>query len=99
MKKEPFSEYLQYIGKSNDRFTFNNLYVISYYSGQFTDKPVDENNFHVQVWTHKNVIVSFTKEHFNYFHKNFKFIEEKDLNKLQRKLKLNKISKINGKKH
>lgn len=78
--------YLLYIGKSNKRFTYNKVYVyLNYYT--------ESNDFFISVYTDKKILVNFRNEHFDYFYKNFKFINDQELIKLRRKIKINKINK------
>jgi len=74
--------YLQFIGKSNNKFTYNNVY--KYY--EICDL--------LTISTNKNQLVQYDKRLSDYFYDNFKFIKEKEYQKIQRKIKLKKISNI-----
>jgi len=76
---------LQYIGKSNRKFTHNHTYI---YHGSF-----GSDIFYMTVHANKNQIIHYTFNHAEYFNDNFKFMDENDYNKLIRKLKLKKINK------
>jgi hypothetical protein len=76
-------EKLLYIGKSNKKFTHNKIY--KYYGQPF---------YIMIVYDNKNSMIMFTNEKlYDYFEKNFKFVDDQEYNKIIRKNKLNKINK------
>jgi len=78
---------LQYIGKSNKKFTHNHTY--SYFGCYYGRDDI----FNIEIYSNKNQIIHYNSE--EYFNDNFKIMNEDDYNKLIRKLKLKKI-KRNG---
>jgi len=74
--------YLKYVGKSNDKFTHNNVY------------KYNEVTSILVVNTNKNQSVIFDKRFSDYFCDNFTFIDEQEYAKVQRKIKLKKILNI-----
>ena len=82
-------KYLLYIGKSNKNFTHNRFYD---FYGLY-----DNNINYISITifkTNKGTLKRFIKKDIDYFNKNFKFLNELEYNKLQRKLKLKKISGV-----
>jgi hypothetical protein len=80
-------KYLLYIGKSNKNFTHNRFYDFygSYdYKLSYISLTIHKTNKGTSKWLNKN--------QFDWFNENFKFINELEYNKLQRKLKLKRIS-------
>jgi hypothetical protein len=87
------NRYVLYIGKSNNQFTYDRLYAIYYDPNNWSS--TNEKIFIITLYNNKENLVTFRIEHLKYFNKNFKVIkDENELIKLQRKLKLKKISKI-----
>jgi hypothetical protein len=80
-------KYLLYIGKSNKNFTHNKFY--NFYGSY--DNDIDYISLTI-FKTNKGTSKWFNKNQFYWFNENFKFLNELEYNKLQRKLKLKKIS-------
>lgn len=72
-----------YIGKSNKKFTKGKLYK---YFGNIETSIIT-------IYANKNKLISMGHFYYDYFHKNFKLLNEDDIKKLERKNKINKINK------
>jgi hypothetical protein len=76
---------LLYIGKSNKRFTHDKLYN---YIGYHSDYA-----FHIIIFSNQGNRVTLDENYIRYFELNFKFVNEKEINKIDRKKKLKKLGK------
>jgi len=77
---------LLYIGKSNKKFTNNNVYVIYGMSAQ-------NKNFSTIIIKSNKGLVTLRQQHEAYFYENFKGINKEEETKIIRKNKLNKLKK------
>ena len=76
---------LLYIGKSDKNFTHKRMY--NYHGWSYDD------SISITVRDNKNMDIFLNNEYFDYFYDNFKILNEHDIKQLERKNKLNKISK------
>ena len=77
---------LQYIGKSNKKFTYKKLY--RYCSFNLA-------TFYISVYANKNQLVVIKDRH--YFFENFKELTEQDILKIERLKKLKRIKNLKNK--
>jgi len=83
---------LLYTGKSNKKFTHNELYNFMGSPSLITEKENVGGFFNVVVYGKNNRLVTFVYNHLDYFYDNFKLANENEIKQLERKKKLNKIN-------
>jgi hypothetical protein len=76
---------LLYTGKSSKKYTHNNIYI---YSGWVYPMSIS-----ITIIDNKKQKINLNTDHFNYFHDNFRILNDKEIEQIERKNKLNKISK------